>query len=218
VHVTCLGLNRNAYPAGVFTCAECVRFAAKLPAYASEEATDAAHVLVWLKGNRVRESSQNTYASSLHRYVSFFVQQCNKPIGEVLPDGDRGVDAAEVQFFIAWAARKYKVATIQSTLSALIDWHKSKKVPHTAISCQETKQVLEAVKIQQGPAGLPVGKTGMTKPVLRLLLNRLHKQRQTNHAMAGLYLRDICWILVGYFGMLRRSEIIALKMTSSSGT
>ena len=87
VHVTCLGLGRNAYPAGVFTCATCVRFLTKLPADVSEQATDASHMLVWLKGNRVRESSQHTYASGLHRYVSFWVEHCNKPISEVLLDG-----------------------------------------------------------------------------------------------------------------------------------
>ncbi len=212
VHVTCLGLSRNAYPAGVFTCAMCVRFDAKLPADASEQATDAAHTLVWLKGNRVRESSQHTYASGLHRYVNFWVQHCNKPIDEVLPQGDEGLDKLSVQLFIAWASRKYKVATIQSTLSALIDWHKSKGAPYDAISCQETKQVLETVKVQQGPAGIPVGKTGMTRPILRLLLHRLHKQRLSHPSMSALYLRDICWLLIGYFGMLRRSEIIALKL------
>lgn len=212
VHATCLGLGPNSYPAGTFTCADCVRFAAKLPADASEQAHEAAHRLVLLRGMRVRDSSQNTYASSLHRYIKFWVEICGKPISEVLPEGDVGVAKQAVHLFISWAAGKYKYNTILSTISALIDWHKSKGVAYEALRCRETKELLNTVQVQQGPSGVPVGKTGLTRAMLRLLLRHLHNSRQQDQRFSDLYLRDICWILLGYFGMLRRSEIIALQM------
>ena len=95
---------------------------------------------------RVQESSQSTYASGLHRYIRFGLDVCNKPAQAMLPPGEQGVDMETLHLFISWAAGKYKYNTIQSTISALADWHKSKGIEHTAISCRETKTLLATVK------------------------------------------------------------------------
>lgn len=171
----------------------------------------AAHRLVWLKGMRVQSSSQHTYASGLHRYVKFG-EICGKTVTEMLPPGSQGVDTHTLHLFLSWAAAKYKFNTIQSTLSALIDWHKSKDIPYTAISCQATKQLLATIKSEQGPAGLPAGKQGLTKNMLRLLLAYLHKTGAQQPDMQELLLRDECAVLLGFYGMLRRSEIVALTL------
>ena len=217
VHPQCLGLGQHAYPADTFTCAKCVLEAAKLEGL-QESVKDAAHKLVWLRGMRVQNSSQNTYASGLHRYVKFG-ECCGKAAHELLPPGPAGVvDLPTLHLFISWAASKYKYNTISSTLNALIDWHKSKGVPYDAISCQATKTVtvtvtvtlLATVKSEQGPAGLPAGKQGLSKAMLRLLIAHLHKESKKRPAMAELLLRDECAILLGFYGMMRRSEIVAL--------
>jgi len=54
----------------------------------------------------------------------------------------------------------------------------------------------------------------MSKQVLHLLLNHVARQRQVPHQahMAPLFTRDIAWILIGFFGLLRRSELINLSM------
>ena len=117
-----------------------------------------------------------------------------------------------LHLFISWAAGKYKYNTIQSTISALADWHKSKGIEHTAISCRATKTLLATVKTTQGPAGLPAGKQGLTKPMLRLLITYLHNQAKAEPSTAELLLRDECVVLLGFYGMLRRSEIVALTL------
>lgn len=212
VHVTCLGLGRNAYPAGSFTCADCVKADAKLPDDVPECITDAAHRLVWLRGMRVRESSQNTYASAVHRYIKFWQLQGGKTIDMILPQHEAGIRTGDLHLFLSWASSRYKYNTICSTVSALVDWHKDKGVTHTALSSKTTKDLLKTIKAEQGPAGLPAGKKGMTKEVLHLLLRHIQSRRETDPNMSDLYLRDICWVLLGFFGMLRRSEIIALQM------
>jgi hypothetical protein len=180
VHVTCLGLGKNAYPAGKFTCADCIMFAAKLPDNPHEQAVQAAHTLVWLRGKRVRVSSQDTYASGIHRYVKYMSDICHKSLEEALPEGtDEGIDTKTVQLFISWAASRYKFNTIQSTLSALIDWHKSKGVSYEGVSNKAVKELMQTIKAEQGPQGLPVGKQGMSKPVLKLLLGYLQRQKRT---------------------------------------
>lgn len=161
---------------------------------------------------RVQDSSQHTYASGLHRYVRFGRDVCNQPAHIMLPPGDTGIDLAMLHLFISWAASKYKYNTIQSTLSALADWHKSKGIDHTAISCKQTKNLLATVKTKQGPAGLPQGKQGLTKPMLMLLLKYLHNQRAARPHMAEFLLRDECITLLGFYGMLRRSEIVDLNL------
>lgn len=213
IHVTCLGLGNNAYPAGVFTCADCILFAAKIPDTANEQATQAAHTLVWLKGKRVRDSSQDTYASGIHRYLRYMTEICHKSVEEALPEGiDQGVDTETIQLFVSWAAGRYKYNTIQSTLSAVIDWHKSKGVSQAGISNKAVKELMQTIKAEQGPDGLPVGKQGMPKPVLRLLLGYLQRLKEKHPEMAELYLRDQVWLLLGFYGLLRRSELISLQM------
>lgn len=179
----------------------------------NEQLTDAAHRLVWLRGMRVRVSSQNTYASSLHRYVRFGTSVCNKTPQELLPLAARkGADGPTVELFVSWASTRYKFNTIQSTITTLIDWHKDKGVPNNVLTDQPMKHLLATVKAEQGPDGLPAGKTRMAKPVLRLMLKYIQNRRNEDPTMSELYLRDECWALLGFFGMLRRSELVALNM------
>jgi integrase len=159
---------------------------------------------------RVRESSQNTYASSLHRYIKYWQNGGSKTIDQILPH--TGIRKGDVHLFLAHASAQYKYNTIASTVSALIDWHKDKGVEYTALACKDTKDLLKTIKAEQGPHGIPNGKQGMTKEVLHLLLRHIRIQRNRDPHMEALYLRDTCWLLLGFFGMLRRSEIIALQM------
>jgi integrase len=114
--------------------------------------------------------------------------------------------------FISYAQTRYKFNTIKSTMSALIDWHTSKEADYSAITCKETKLLLATVQSKQGPAGLPAGKQGLSKPMLRLLIHYLKTQRKRYPAMATIMLRDECVILLGFYGMMRRSEIVALTI------
>lgn len=98
-------------------------------------------------------------------------------------------------------------------MSALIDWHKSKNTDHSVISCKATKELLATVKVTQGPAGLPAGKQGLTKEMLRLLLCCLRTKGRDNPDMEEIYLRDECGILLGFYGMMRRSKIAALTLS-----
>ena len=195
-------------------CADCIKFAAQIPSHASEDVTDAAHMLVYLDAQRIRESSQNTYASSLHRFVQWATQKAKKPMAQVLPPGKKGaVDLQLVRLFMAWASGRYKVGTIESTLSAIKDWHKSKGADYSHLCTDTIKNLLNAIKIQQGPEGIPKGKVGLTKPILRLLVKYLAvKRKGADQHTQWLHLRDLTWILLGFYGMLQRSEIIALKM------
>lgn len=173
---------------------------------------DAAHRVVWLLGMRVRESSQQTYASSLHRYVKFWKDVGGKSLSQILPAGADSIPKADVHLFLGWAMSRYKYNTILSTITALINWHKDKEVAYDALTCTSTKQLLNTIKAEQGPQGMPVGKTGMSKEILRLVLSHLHARGQNEPLMHALFMRDATWLVLGFYGMLRRSEITALQM------
>lgn len=213
-HAQCLGLHGTAYPAGEFLCASCNLFANRIPSPTCE-ALNAAHMLVYLTGHRVACSSMDTYASAMHRFVHFCTTCLGKPISEVLPPGVHGViDCELVKLFIAHAASRYKISTVRVTLSALVDWHKSKGAVSTSVSPSnpQIKQLLQAVKQQQGPEGLPKGKVGMSKQVLFLLLRHILQLQTSDLQMSELYIRDWAIFALGFYGFLRRSELIALNV------
>lgn len=213
-HPSCIGLGPHAKPAGLFVCARCVKVAASIPDNATQDVHDAAHMLVSLDAERVSRSSQHTYASSLHRFVRWATEKAKLPMDQVLPPGTKGVVNLEhVRLFMAWASARYKASTIESTLSAIRDWHKSKGVDHSHLNSDPVKHLLHTIKTTQGPEGLPRGKVGMTKPLLRLLIKYLAVQRdQAGPHERMLHVRDLTWILLGFYGMLRRSELVAFTM------
>jgi hypothetical protein len=169
--------------------------------------------LVRLKGQRVKTSSQNTYASALHRFVKFVKEVLRIPIQDALPPGhDASIPGMTVQLFIGWAATRYKVSTILVTMNALADWQKSKELPTSTVFCSATRQLLTSVAAQQGPEGLPKGKEGLSKAFLRLLLQYLKVLTAKMPQQADLFTRDACWLVLGFYGMFRRSELIYFVM------
>jgi integrase len=214
-HATCLGLHRNAFPAGEFVCAHCTLLASKVIT-PSEAAAQAAHTVVFLSGHRVANSSMDTYASAMHRFIVFVTEHCGMSIRDALPAGSQGVVSTDlVRLFIGYAASKYKVSTIRVTLAALVDWHKSKGADHASVSPAhpDIRPLLTTLENHAGPAGLPQGKQGMSRELLLLTLRHVHAMQSTDRANAQLYLRDWNWLALGYFGMFRRSELVALKLS-----
>ena len=212
VHTTCLGLGRNAYSAGLFTCAGCVLSDVKVT-HITEAARGAAHNLVRLRGQRVQASSQDTYASGLHRFVTFAVTHCQLDHSAALPPARQdSIPTDLVDLFISWAAHKYKVSTIRSTLSALADWHHAKGLPTSTVHNIRTRDLLRTVAVEQGSDGAPKGKTGLSKTWLMMLLVYLRDLASAQPQQAALCHRDRAWLALGFFGLLRRSELIALQM------
>lgn len=214
VHTACLGLGKHALPAGLFQCAQCTLFAARVELLpVSAGAVEAAHRLVWLRAKRVQDTSQTAYASGLHKYAKFITEVLNLPLDKGLPHGvHEGPHAEQVEMFIAWAASKYKISTIRLSIAALSDWCSSKGASKEAIKNPRVAQLLKTVAAEQGPEGLPVGKEGMTMSQLGLVMAYISECMTTQPLFMSLFLRDMAWLVLGFFGFLRRSELISLQM------
>jgi len=169
---------------------------------------------VWLKAQSTQSSSQATYASGLARFTHWATNVAGLSAQEALPSRPgEGILPTRIELFIAWAARKYAGSTIDGTINALAHWHKTKGLdPIAYVRTPPIKELLKTVKAQQGPAGIPTGKVGMSRDLLRLVLGYLSSLATKEPDMQALYIRDQAWLMLGYFGMLRRSELIALTM------
>lgn len=217
-HPTCLGLGRYSYAAGVFTCAPCICISAAIPNHTGSRAQENAHRLVALRAQATQSSTQATYASALARYTYWAMEIAGIPKGDALPTHPGvGIAPIRIQLFLTWATEKYAYATIESTISALADWHRSKGLaPSSFVRTMDITRLMRTIKSTQGTRGVPQGKTGLSKPLLRLLIGYLAEKARTDSIMRSLYERDTAWLILGFFGMLRRSEIIALNLEDIS--
>ena len=211
-HRECLGLHATACLAGEFVCAPCTLLAAKVGVH-SDAALEAASTLVYLKASVQKGSSLDAYATALHRYTNCMVTQFGLQVHEALPRGAGAVVPTEhIELFLGWAARKYKHSTIQATLNALAHWHTSKQCTADTVRTPSIARIMKSIAREQGSDGVPMGKRGMSKPILRLLLSKLSTRRRSDPAMRDIYVRDTAWLVLGFYGMLRRSELIALRV------
>lgn len=213
-HPSCLGLEKYNYLADIFTCASCICILAKIPEHALEKAMESAHHMVWLRAQTTKSSSQATYAAGLARFTSWATKVAGLPMKEALPSvPGEGILPERVGLFISWATQHYACTTIKSTISALAHWHKSKHLdPAAYVRTAANNELLKAMESSAGPLGLPNRKEGMSRDLLRLLISHMSHLERTEPDMRDIYTRDKAWLLLGYFGMLRRSEIIALQM------
>lgn len=213
-HPQCLGFDRNSHSSGEFTCPECLLLACKLPT-PTQVAVEAAQRLAYLKAHRLASSSMDAYATAVARYTSFMVGECGLSLQQVLPPGKQGcIPEEHVELFIAHASSKYKLSTIKVTLAALVDWHRTKGAKHSSVSLANPniRSLLQAVAVDQGPAGQPTPKLGMSTDTLRAVLSAAESMQGQHPSMAPLFIRDAAFIYLGFFGMLRRSELISLKL------
>ena len=109
--------------------------------------------------------------------------------------------------------KEYNLILSMNTVSALIDWVFSKGAPRDSLTCSAVMRLLKTVKAEQGPAGLPIGKTGMSKDLLGKLLTHVAVEAKNRPTFAPLLFRDSAWLVLGFWGLLRRSELVALRMS-----
>jgi site-specific recombinase XerD len=214
-HNSCMGLDKFAYLGGWMECADCTLMQAKVNASVDDftPAAEAAHRLVLLRSQQLAASTNSTYASGLHRFIDFGINVAKADLAQILPPKQEDqIPQKLVELFNSWANKKYKCSTIQTTLNALKAWHTSKQAGTDTVANPAITSLMTAVKNEQGPAGLPKGKEGMSKALLRIVLALLVEKSKADAQFAPLYTRDYAWMVLGYFGFLRRSELIELTM------
>ena len=105
------------------------------------------------------------------------------------------------------------MSSLELTLTALNNFHRSKGVEHSVMS-REVQGIMQSIKRDKaGPERHSQSKAGITPQMLQLLFILLEDSfvKGKGEVHAFIFLRDQVAFTLGYYGLLRRSEIIALK-------
>ncbi|PNH10171.1 hypothetical protein TSOC_003112 [Tetrabaena socialis] len=217
-HRECLDLAASAYAGGWFMCGLCVLGAAGAdPWRAAGPALCLAAEYVGLAGAAVALDSADTYRSHRRRFVRFCEEQLGLLEEQALPTArEATLNPMLLCLFITYAASRYAASTVEGTLSALSDWERSRGV--AAAECaRQHPRVRTALRRalrerrQPSPEGNSV-KAPVTVGLLRLAVAWLWQGAQRQPGSGPQNACDACWIAVGFFGMLRRSELHALTL------
>ena len=161
-------------------------------------------------------STQVTYYHGIQRYIRFTDQLPVARRVALPPEPNLAIPQSLVQLFIVWAKDHYALSTIQNTLSALSSWHVAKGLPPLSQqdSDKQIRQTLKAVQRHLGPAGQTKQKKGISAELLKLLVDKLYGlvYQHQHSPISQMYLRDLVWLVLSYFGFLRRSEAVALNV------
>ncbi|PNH00721.1 Enzymatic polyprotein [Tetrabaena socialis] len=204
-------------------CAGCVLAAAGLGQQQQQGPVgDLAASWVELAGSAVGKSSAVTYASARQRYSRFCIEVAGVAEEDVFPRR-RGSDVnhALVCLFITHAMARLAKSTVEGTLSALADWQRSRGLPTEASISADPMvkrtlgQALRRKADLEAAAATPAAareKAPLPVTLLRLLVGWLQLRIDAQPARAREYVQDGCWLVLGFFGMLRRSELAALAI------
>eukprot|EP00798_Chlamydomonas_sp_ICE-L_P002271 gene2271-biopygen5725 len=163
-HPQCLGMGRNAVFCGTFLCPACTLQESNLH-ITSTKAHERARRLVMLEGSTLAVSSQDTYASALKRYTKCMAEVYMISEQEALPPGPKEqAPLTFVKLFMGWAAGHFKPATITTTVSALAEWHRSKRLELHTLNSRVVAQLSQAIRVYQGAKGVSSGKQGLWAP------------------------------------------------------
>lgn len=217
-----MGAPRRSYPGHLFQCLDCFLFDAKL-----QDRPDLRNIVTPLydtitryAGQRVADSSADTYVSNRRRFVKFCAQQLELSPGEVLPtEPGRNVTIEHVLLFLAWAKDRYAISTLRNTLTSIGDWQQSRGVAESDTVSQHPlvqnmfRNIARARAADADTPSLVGAKAPITVPLLRLMISHcLHERSGAGWAVANACDQDIAFMVAGFFGFLRRSEMVNLRM------
>lgn len=211
MHHVCIGAKKTAYPGGWLRCAECVLRAAGIGC-GSEAARALADEWVAAIGSAVAESSAGTYATGRRRYAGF----CGKVLGlgesAAFPPGKKGdLNPYVVCLFLLQAGQRLAYKTVQGNVSALADWQRAKGRSGEDLISQHPLVRRTMAALQRGSGG-PKQKAPLPVSLLRRLVAWLVQIAVLEPQRTEECSRDACWLALGFFGMLRRSELAALTL------
>ncbi len=171
--------------------------------------------VVYLESSRLATSTDSTYHSALNRFRRFASRVLHLPMASTLPiyPGEY-IPISQVKLFLAEGRHHYSVSSLELTLTAINNFHRSKGMT-AVVQTSEVKAIMQAIKREKSdPESRCKPKAGVTAPFLRLIVGWLEgcRAQEDGEVHGFIFLRDEVAFLLGFYGLLRRSEIIALKV------
>jgi hypothetical protein len=215
VHRACIGLRPTSLLGGAYNCKFCEAFAMCWAGGAAAEraAMRTSEAVTKLEAEAWEESTEITYGDRL-RQVKLW--GCNAGFEEedVFPPGADASMPAVVAFgALEWGLRRWAPATIEGAAVAIGAWHANKEVENP-LDSERGRRVVKAAKkraLRLGHKGRGA-KAPVTKGLLALTESWLEYKARVDPRRAPLFWREQAWSTLGFHGLLRRSELGALRM------
>eukprot|EP00198_Chlamydomonas_reinhardtii_P001834 XP_001691170.1 predicted protein [Chlamydomonas reinhardtii] len=118
-------------------------------------------------------------------------------------------------WFQQWASQRLAYKTLQGNISALADWQRSKGRSGEDLISQHPLVRRTMATLQRGSGGSQQ-KAPLPISLLRRLIAWLAQTAGLQPNRAEECSRDACWLALGFFGMLRRSELAGLALADVS--
>lgn len=193
---------------GAFTCHWCM----ELDSYLGTDGTGLAAEQVWrdiheCEAGELARSSEATYKQQIKWVVEWAEEALGLDRSEAL--GGRG-PMPELVALGAVAARSKGAAagTVASLVTAINKWHERRGCA-SVLNSDRGRAVVKGAKRR---AGVGRGaKAPLSSDVVVLLLGALAEAGRGSPSMQGLYHRDAAWLVAGFCGLLRKSEIVQLR-------
>ena len=168
-----------------------------------------------LQGAALERTTTDSYRWGIEQVVQWGEQEHNLHRDAVLPP-ERGVGMAarHLGAFLKWGAARWSVGTMGAVQAAVAHWHRENKAPNYL-------DTMEGQLWKRGAAKLAARKAdakgvrrapGLPISVFRALLSWLRNQEQARPHFKERYQRDAAWTVLGFCGLLRRSELGALRV------
>lgn len=216
MHRSCIGAKKSAYPGGWLQCTDCTLRAVGIGSSGSEAARALADEWVAATGSAVAEGSAGVYATGRRRYVGFCSKVLNLSEAAALPPGKKGdLNPHAVCLFLMQASQRLAYKTLQGNISALADWQRSKGRSGEDLISQHPLVRRTMATLQRGSGGSQQ-KASLPISLLRRLIAWLAQTAGLQPNRAEECSRDACWLALGFFGMLRRSELAGLALADVS--
>lgn len=207
-HRECYGLPRHAFFAGVWTCPSCM-LAARGPQAALDPDTrrDVNRFYMLIQSATTAEVASQHY-SRLTAFAAFCTQRLGLTHGQAIPaDPTQGLDKQAMVLFLAHKSRTVCQSTLDHYASTFNVFHTDRGLPPPAAD-----RLFQLVVAGAGRAPSVTGR-GAREALAPTTLALLCEELLALHAAAptlarqARYLRDLVLLQLGFFCLLRRSEL-----------
>jgi integrase len=213
-HRFCLGLRPSSQLGNKYVCCRCEAWRAWEGGDAAVRAAErVSRDITVLEGEALEMSTADTY-----RYRLETVRRWAVGVGfteeDAFPSGVREPMAEVVALgVIAHGSRAWSPAYMRGIKTAIGEWHKSKGAANPMES-ERARGVMKAARkraLKLGHAGRGP-KAPVTRDLLVALVHWLELRAAQDERRKELYHRDQAWAVLGFHGLLRRSELGGLRM------
>ena len=200
---------------GVFDCVPCAVWALSAGEKATEVDSRLLEDCAALHGAALEDTTIASYRWGIEQVVLWGAQAHNLSRDQVLPpQSGQSMTPRLLGGFLRWGATRWSVGTLRAVEAGIAHWHRDNKATNPLDSGEGNLWRKGAAKLAARRDGARSVRRapGLPITIFRALLAWLRQQEDTRPHYRERYQRDAAWTVLGFCGLLRRSELGALRV------